>query len=62
MSPPSWSSFPNVGHDFIRGGTPDAGATRQALQKMAAFLASVFPPGAIGGKAGRPAAARSINA
>jgi fermentation-respiration switch protein FrsA (DUF1100 family) len=47
-------SFPNVGHDFIRNGTPDAGVVRQALQKMAAFLASIFPPGAIGASARPP--------
>ena len=47
-------SFPDVGHDFSRDGAPDAASVRQALQKMAAFLAPAFPPGAMGGKAKPP--------
>jgi acetyl esterase/lipase len=46
--------WPNVGHDFAGQGGPDPATTRQALQRMAAFLANVFPPGVIGAKARPP--------
>ena len=46
--------YPNMGHNFARGGAPDPATVRQALEKMAAFLAATFPPGAIGAKAKPP--------
>lgn len=46
--------YPNMGHNFSQGGAPDPAAVRQALEKMASFLAQVFPPGAIGAKARPP--------
>jgi acetyl esterase/lipase len=43
--------FPGVGRDFAANGVHDAGVTHQALQKVEVFLAGIFPPIAIGGKA-----------
>ena len=46
--------YPDVGHDFLRNGRADAGVSRQALEKVAAFLAATFPPGPIGQKVAGP--------
>ena len=46
--------YPNMGHNFSQSGAPDPATVHQALEKMAAFLAATFPPGAIGAKARPP--------
>ena len=46
--------FPGVGHDLGRDGAPDAAVNRQALDKVAAFLARTFPPGPISRKVAGP--------
>lgn len=45
--------YPGAEHDLTRGGAPDPGLNRQALDKLAAFLAANFPPGPIGQKLSR---------
>lgn len=47
-------TFPGVGHDLGRDGAPDAAVNRQALDKVAAFLARTFPPGPISRKVAGP--------
>lgn len=46
--------YPEVGHDLARDGGPDAGVNRQAMEKVAAFLARTFPPGPISQKVAGP--------
>ena len=46
--------YPGMGHDFTRDGATDGATVRQALEKMAGFLAATFPPGPIGAKARPP--------
>lgn len=46
--------FPGVGHDLGRNGVPDPAVNRQALDKVAAFLARTFPPGPISQKLAGP--------
>jgi acetyl esterase/lipase len=42
--------YPGVGHDFTRDGAPDPGVSQQALARIGAFLAAIFPPGPVGVK------------
>ncbi len=46
--------YPNAGHDFTRGGNPDPRLNAQAMEKLAAFLAALFPPSPLAGKAPPP--------
>jgi acetyl esterase/lipase len=36
--------YPDVGHGFMRGNTPDAATVTRAMGKLTAFLAATFPP------------------
>jgi acetyl esterase/lipase len=47
-------TYPGVGHDFARQGVPDPATQRLALEKIATFLAGVFPPLPLGSKVARP--------
>ncbi len=42
--------YPGVGHDFTRNGQPDPAVNQEALAKIGAFLAGIFPPGPVGVK------------
>jgi acetyl esterase/lipase len=42
--------YPGVGHDFTRGAQPDPAINQEALAKIGAFLAGIFPPGPVGVK------------
>jgi len=42
--------YPGVGQGFARNGAADPVLNRQAMEKVAAFLAGAFPPGPIGVK------------
>lgn len=46
--------IPEVGHALDRAGAADPAVNRQALEKVAAFLARTFPPGPIGQKVAGP--------
>lgn len=46
--------YPDVGHDFTRGGTPDSATLQAALEKMAAFLAQNFPATPLGPRIAQP--------
>ena len=47
-------TYPGVGHDFARQGAPDPATQRLALEKIASFLAGIFPPVPLGSTVARP--------
>jgi acetyl esterase/lipase len=47
-------TYPGVGHDFARQGAPDPATQRLVLEKIASFLADIFPPVPLGSKVAQP--------
>jgi acetyl esterase/lipase len=46
--------YPDVGHDFTRGGAPDATTLQAAMDKVAAFLGQTFPAEPLGPRIAQP--------
>jgi acetyl esterase/lipase len=47
-------TYPNVGHNFTRQGSPDVAVQRSAMEKLASFLGAIFPPVPLGTRVAQP--------
>jgi len=46
--------YPGIGHDFTRGGVPDAAALQAVQDKLTSFLAATFPATPLGPRLAQP--------